>query len=131
MRLVKDKDGRSKGYAYIEFYEPVFLSLNANLQMSASKALTLHGESLGGRTLKVEISNPTKKAPTLTLSPSVYVFNLNDSITEEDLKSVFSPCGEVEAVRLVRTKEGKLRGFGYVDFNSEVPLLLTRLTPRK
>jgi nucleolin len=51
---------------------------------------------------------------------SVFVGNLPFSATEEDLKWLFSDCGDIEAARIATDREtGRPRGFGYVDFATE------------
>ena len=49
---------------------------------------------------------------------SIYVGNLPYSITENDLKELFSEYGEVQAVKLVMDHEtGRPRGFGFVEMD--------------
>jgi nucleolin len=51
---------------------------------------------------------------------SVFVGNLPFSATEEDLKSLFADCGDIEGARIATDREtGRARGFGYVDFADE------------
>ena len=46
----------------------------------------------------------------------IYVGSLPYSVTEDDLKEVFTPFGEVSSVRLLRDKlSGKSKGFGFVE----------------
>jgi len=47
---------------------------------------------------------------------SVFVGNLNFETTEADLRSLFSPFGEVERVSVVNDREtGRPRGFAFVE----------------
>jgi len=53
---------------------------------------------------------------------NMYVGNLSFSVTEDDLKSVFSEFGEVVSVNIIKDKySGKSKGFGFVEMpnNSE------------
>ena len=51
---------------------------------------------------------------------SVFVGNLPFSATEEDLKSLFAECGDIEGARIATDREtGRARGFGYIDFADE------------
>ena len=53
---------------------------------------------------------------------NMYVGNLSFSVTEDDLKSVFSELGEVVSVNIIKDKySGKSKGFGFVEMpnNSE------------
>lgn len=49
---------------------------------------------------------------------SIYVGNLPYSMTENDLKELFSEYGEVQAVKLIIDHEsGRPRGFGFVEMD--------------
>jgi RNA recognition motif-containing protein len=53
---------------------------------------------------------------------NIYVGNLSFSVTEDDLKAVFSEFGEVVSVNIIKDKySGKSKGFGFVEMpnNSE------------
>ncbi len=53
---------------------------------------------------------------------NMYVGNLSFSVTEDDLKAVFSEFGEVVSVNIIKDKySGKSKGFGFVEMpnNSE------------
>lgn len=45
----------------------------------------------------------------------VYVGNLNSNITEEDLKALFEPFGEIVLVNIVRDGSGVSKGYGFVE----------------
>ncbi|KAJ2850856.1 Nucleolar protein 13 [Coemansia brasiliensis] len=52
----------------------------------------------------------------------VWIGNLPYSVTKEDLSEFFKPCnGTITRINLPK-KNGKSRGFAYVDFDSEAPL---------
>eukprot|EP00041_Stephanoeca_diplocostata_P031093 m.960288 g.960288 ORF g.960288 m.960288 type:complete len:686 (+) comp23884_c0_seq4:1593-3650(+) len=50
---------------------------------------------------------------------TVFAANLHLSVTEEDLATIFSKCGAVEEVRLVKTASGASKGFAFVQFANE------------
>ncbi len=51
---------------------------------------------------------------------SIYVGNLDYSVTQEDLSEVFSEYGTVKRVHLPTDREtGRMRGFGFVEMSSE------------
>ncbi len=46
----------------------------------------------------------------------MYVSNLGFQVTDEDLKGLFSPYGEVTSAKVVMDREtGRSRGFGFVE----------------
>jgi len=51
---------------------------------------------------------------------SIYVGNLPYTMTEEDLKNLFSEHGNVHSVKLIMDHEsGRPRGFGFVEMEKE------------
>ena len=51
---------------------------------------------------------------------NIYVGNLSYSTTEDGLKEVFSPFGEVESATIIKDKfTGNARGFGFVDMPND------------
>lgn len=49
---------------------------------------------------------------------TLFVGRLSYSTDEKKLKEVFSKYGEIKSVFLVRSKEGKSRGYGFIEFAS-------------
>ncbi len=50
----------------------------------------------------------------------LYVGNLPDSATEQDLSDKFAACGTVESVKLITDRDtGRSRGFGFIEMASE------------
>jgi RNA recognition motif-containing protein len=50
----------------------------------------------------------------------LYVGNMSYSTTEERLRQLFEPYGEVTSVSIITDREtGKARGFGFVEMGSE------------
>ncbi len=48
----------------------------------------------------------------------IYVGNLPWSATEEELRDVFSPFGDVQSVAIITDREtGRSRGFGFVEMD--------------
>lgn len=80
VRLIKERDGKSKGFAYIEFAD----------EDSANKSLTLNESQLGGRTIKVTISNPpSKKKRDQSDTHTLFLSNLPLDATEDELRTKF------------------------------------------
>ena len=49
------------------------------------------------------------------MTKSIYVGNLPYSASEEEIRELFEPYGEVESVRLITDRDtGRPRGFGFV-----------------
>ena len=51
---------------------------------------------------------------------SIYVGNLPFSATEDEIRSLFEPHGEVQSVKLISDREtGRPRGFGFVEMDPQ------------
>lgn len=63
------------------------------------------------------------------MSKDLYVKNLSLQATEEDLRKLFSLCGKVTYIHLVRdSKNGQFVGAGYVKMSSEAEARDARVT---
>ncbi len=50
----------------------------------------------------------------------LYVGNLPDSATEQDLSDKFAACGTVESVKLITDRDtGRFKGFGFIEMASD------------
>jgi len=54
------------------------------------------------------------------MNKNLYIGNLSQEVTEEDLKSNFSEVGKIVAVTIIKDKfTGLNRGFGFVEMETE------------
>ncbi len=54
------------------------------------------------------------------MGSKLYVGNLPDSATEQDLSDKFAACGTVDSVKLITDRDtGRSRGFGFIEMMSE------------
>lgn len=81
---------------------------------SAEKALTSNAVLFEGKHLRVDLANGSKNHDH---KRSIFVGNLAFDVTEEEVWSAFSVCGEIQNVRIIRDKTTNVgKGFGYVLF---------------
>jgi polyadenylate-binding protein len=110
-KIESDEKGESKGYGYIQF----------STQDAADKAIqTVNGNLLKGKKVFVGpfvtkkermVANGNKKYT------NVYVKNLPDTVTEEQLKTMFTPFGTVQSAVIMKGDDGSVsKGFGFVNF---------------
>jgi RNA-binding protein 39 len=94
---------------------------------SVQKALGLTGQKLLGIPVIVQLTEAEKnrQARVATGQPTqsngipfhrLYVGNIHFSVTEEDLRDVFSPFGELEFVQLQKEENGRSKGYGFVQY---------------
>ncbi|XP_058724130.1 nucleolin 2-like isoform X2 [Vicia villosa] len=142
VRFNTDREGRFKGYGYVEF----------GTAEAAEKALDLNNLMLLNRRIKVDIAlekgeypphrssfhtggdlqshtakgfdaslvenQPKSPAPNETngASKTIYVRNLSYSVERADMEEVFKDCGEIVDVRLHTDRDGNFKGYGHVQF---------------
>ncbi|KFK40021.1 hypothetical protein AALP_AA3G319900 [Arabis alpina] len=122
--VMRDGEGKSKGFGFVNFD-------NAD---DAAKAV----ESLNGKTfddkewyvgraqkksereteLKVRYEQSLKEAADKFQSSNLYVKNLDDSVSDEKLKELFTPYGTVTSCKVMRDPNGISRGSGFVAFST-------------
>ena len=97
VRLIKKPDGKSKGYAFVEFED----------RDSAVAALARDNEQLDGRPMYVSEVGQNKKEgsafkfKTELEKNKLFVRGIEASVTQEEVRELFAPFGQLTAVRLV------------------------------
>ncbi|KAL5374357.1 hypothetical protein PMIN02_012270 [Paraphaeosphaeria minitans] len=116
-QIVTDRvTGRSKGVGYVQFKH----------EDSVPKALELTGQKLKGVPIIAQLTEAEKNRAIRTTGEGgtasatngapfhrLYVGNIHFSVTEEDLKEIFLPFGELEQVTLQRDEQNPTRSKGY------------------
>ena len=51
-------------------------------------------------------------------SKKLYVGNLPYSVSEDDLREMFSEAGEVQSVKIISDESGRSKGFGFVEMST-------------
>jgi len=116
VNLVKDRDGRNKGIAFVKFSNKGALD----------KAVAKSGSDLGGRDIVVQPATPKEDRPAGgdrggrsggdPTSNSIFVGNLSFNTGEDQLRELFEGCGDVSNVRVAKDQDGRPRGFAHIDF---------------
>ncbi|WZY89797.1 hypothetical protein YC2023_046532 [Brassica napus] len=107
---VAEENGQSKGFGFVQF---------ATEQSAVAARLASHGSMVDGKKLFVaKFINRDERAAMSGNQEftNVYVKNLLESVTEDFLHTMFSQCGTVSSVVVMRDGMGRSRGFGFVNF---------------
>ena len=107
--VIKQKfhEERSNIAAYVRFAE----------KQDAVAATVLNGTEIDGHAIRVDLALAAKSHDN---KRAVFLGNLDFKVQENEIRTLFRKCGEVESVRLVRdSATGIGKGFGYVNFASE------------
>jgi len=121
VRIITDsKTRRSKGIAYVEFWEreavPLSLALNGQnllgaplvIQQTCAERNRLANGTVGGN---IGLG-PMSENGNLRLCIS----QLHTSITHSMLMGIFEPFGKIDGCEVVKDRNGVSRGFGYVTY---------------
>ncbi|XP_027935772.1 polyadenylate-binding protein 7 [Vigna unguiculata] len=124
LAIAKDDNGLSKGFAFVNYDSPD----------DARKAMeTMNGSQFGSKNLYV--SRAQKKAEREQLlhnqfeekrkeqiqkskGSNLYVKNIDDAVGEKELRDLFSSCGTITSVKVMRNEKGISKGFGFVCFSN-------------
>ncbi|KAF8819631.1 hypothetical protein IE077_000746 [Cardiosporidium cionae] len=112
VRLVKDYQNHSRGFAYVEFSSPSEASAVSN---------EMNGYLMNERPMKVLISRPTKQ---VFESRTAFLCDIPEDCSNEKVRLAIQKAG-IEAIKDVRLKlheNGKCLGYGFVEFLSEESL---------
>ncbi|KAI9165758.1 hypothetical protein LWI28_019902 [Acer negundo] len=109
-KVATDLSGQSKGYGFVQF---------DNEESARSAIDKLNGMLLNDK--QVYVGPFLRKQERDSSSDksrfnNVYVKNLSDSTTEDDLKKAFGEYGTITSSVVMRDVDGKSKGFGFVNF---------------
>ncbi|KAL5975102.1 hypothetical protein ACLOJK_031778 [Asimina triloba] len=111
-KVATDGNGQSKGYGFVHFQQ----------EESAQNAIKrLNGMLINDKQVYVgffvhrQERNQTDGSQNFT---NVYVKNLSEGTTDEDLKNVFGTYGPITSAVIMCDVSGKSRGFGFVNFQN-------------
>jgi len=113
--IVRNSDGSSRGYGFVE------MATSKGVQAGIDK---LNGFFIDGTAIYVEkkrISTPdVKKTEYIINQNRLYVGNLEDTDSLEDLKTAFEQYGLVLSIQIIKDKvTNRSRGFGFVEMVSD------------
>jgi len=120
----------NKGFAYVDFatFEAgVAATALSETELGGRKLLIKNSKSFEGRPKKDtlegkretngESDKGTSKASDSGAARKIFVGNLSFSVDDNDIWSHFSPCGEIDWVKVATFEDtGKCKGYGWVKF---------------
>ncbi|KAI3512166.1 hypothetical protein L1887_19397 [Cichorium endivia] len=122
--ISRDENGVSRGFGFVNFENP---------DDARKAAEDMNGLDLGSKALYV--ARAQKKAEREQIlrrqfedmrneqikkyqGSNVYVKNIHDDVTEEELQQHFSQCGTITSAKLMCDDKGLSKGFGFVCFST-------------
>ncbi|XP_028806889.1 polyadenylate-binding protein 2 [Neltuma alba] len=111
-KIATDASGQSKGYGFVQF----------DKEESAQNAIDkLNGMLINDKQVYVGHflrKEDRESVSTKTKFNNVYVKNLSESMTDEDLKKTFGEYGTITSAVIMRDADGKSKCFGFVNFEN-------------
>ncbi|KAE8698607.1 Polyadenylate-binding protein 2 [Hibiscus syriacus] len=111
-KVATDSSGQSKGYGFVQF----------DNEESAQKAIeNLNGMLLNDKQVYVGpfVRKQERDGSISNMKfNNVYVKNLSESTSDEDLKTIFGEFGPITSAVVMREPDGKSKGFGFVNFEN-------------
>ncbi|KAL9357708.1 hypothetical protein Peur_050961 [Populus x canadensis] len=111
-KVAVDNNGQSKGYGFVQF---------ENEEAAQSAINRLNGMLINDKEVYVGRFVRHQERIEATGSPkftNVYVKNLSETTSDEDLMKFFSNYGAITSAIVMKDQSGKSKGFGFVNFQS-------------
>lgn len=113
-KVAQDENGNSKGYGFVHY----------ETDEAASQAIKhVNGMLLNEKKVYVghHIAKKDRQSKFEEMKANftnVYVKNISPEVTEDDFRVLFEKFGDVTSSSLARDQDGKVRGFGFVNFTT-------------
>lgn len=111
-KVAVDASGQSKGYGFVQF---------DNDEAAQNAINKLNGMLINDKKVYVGLFVRHQERGRANGSPkftNVYVKNLSESCTDEDLKQLFAPFGVITSATVMKDVNGNSKCFGFVNFES-------------
>lgn len=111
-KVATDSSGQSLGYGFVQY---------ANEESGQKAIEKLNGMLLNGKQVYVgPFLRRQEREMSLdkTKFTNVFVKNLSESTTEEDLQNIFGEFGSITSTIIMRNEDGTPKGFGFVNFEN-------------
>ncbi|KAI8563197.1 hypothetical protein RHMOL_Rhmol03G0094000 [Rhododendron molle] len=123
--ISKDDNGDSRGFGFVNFESTddarrAMEAMNGS-QLVGSKVLYVaraQKKAEREQILRRQFEEKRKEQILKYQGSNVYVKNIEDDVTEDELREHFSQCGTITSAKLMRDEKGISRGFGFVCFST-------------
>uniref|UniRef100_M4DFE7 PABP n=1 Tax=Brassica campestris TaxID=3711 RepID=M4DFE7_BRACM len=111
-KVAVDSSGQSKGYGFMQYETDE----SAQKPMAQLNGMLLNDKQVYvGPFLRRQERDSTANVTKFT---NVYVKNLAESTTDDDLKNTFGEFGNIISALVMKDRDVKSKGFGYVNFDN-------------
>lgn len=111
-KVAVDRNGQSKGYGFVQYDNDE----SAQIAIKQLNGMLINDKQVFvGLFIRRHERSQGNGSPKFT---NVYVKNLSEATTDEDLKKLFGTYGTITSAVVVRDGNGKSRCFGFINFQS-------------
>ncbi|UJR15585.1 hypothetical protein I4U23_002521 [Adineta vaga] len=114
--IMRDRDNRSRGFGFVTY-------LSSSM---VDRLMAARPHELDSREIEPKRAIPREESgkPESSLSAKkLFVGGIREgTLNEDDLKEYFSKYGNIVQTVIMKTNEGKFRGFGFVEFDDYDPV---------
>lgn len=134
----KDAEGRSKGFGFVNFesHESAVKAVDAlnDKEINGQKIYVGRAQKKRERIEELKKQYESTRLEKLSKYQGVNLFvkNLDDTITSEQLEDEFKPFGTITSAKVMVDETGKSKGFGFVCYSSpeEATKAITEMNQR-
>ncbi|XP_073151128.1 polyadenylate-binding protein 7 [Henckelia pumila] len=122
--ISKDESGASKGFGFANFENPddakrAVEALNGSqLGLKVIYVARAQKKSERAEMLRRQFEEKRKEKIQKYQASNVYVKNIDDGVSDDELREYFSRCGTITSAKLMRDDKGMSKGFGFVCFST-------------
>ncbi|KAK6929126.1 Polyadenylate-binding protein/Hyperplastic disc protein [Dillenia turbinata] len=113
--ISKDATGTSKGFGFVNFDSPDDAK-HAMEAMNGKQLARAQKKAERKQLLRNQYEERRNEQIQKYMGLNVYVKNINDDVTMEELREHFSQCGTITSLKLMQDEKGINKGFGFVCF---------------
>ncbi|KAE8719033.1 putative FKBP-type peptidyl-prolyl cis-trans isomerase 1 [Hibiscus syriacus] len=115
--VARDENGASRDFGFVNFENPDDAK-KAMEVMNGSQFARAQKKAEREQILRHQFEERRKVQIMKYKASNVYVKNIDDEVTDEELREYFSQCGTITSAKLMRDNKGLSKGFGFVCFSS-------------
>ncbi|KAE9590885.1 hypothetical protein Lalb_Chr20g0112331 [Lupinus albus] len=124
LAIAKDNNGVSKGFGFVNY---------DNADDAKRTIEAMNGTQFGSKIIYVARAQKKSERQQILTNQfeekrkeeiikyegsNIYVKNIDDNISDEELRNQFSSCGTITSAKIMRNSEGISKGFGFVCFST-------------
>lgn len=112
-KVAMDASGQSKGYGYVQYdrEEAAQMAIDKLNGMALNDKVVYVGPFLRKQERENAVDSESKEK-----FSNIFVKNLSESTTEEELLKVFGEFGQITSTVVMREEDGRSKCFGFVNF---------------